>query len=68
MSKITMEEMLKYNYLFGNKIKLKEIADRNRQIASEIDEIRKASRNLKSTNLQEFKEFKVRKKGSTILL
>lgn len=59
MSKITTEDMAKYGYLFGYKLKLKEALERNRKISAEIDEIRKESRNLRSSNLNEFKNFKV---------
>lgn len=58
-TRITHDDMLKYNYLFGYLVKSREISDRNKKIRAEIDEAVRASKNLKSSNLEEFKIVKV---------
>ena len=58
-SRITQDDMIKYNYLFGYLVKSREISERNRRIRAEIDEAKRMSKNLKSSNIDEFKEAKV---------
>lgn len=58
-SKISQDDMNKYKYLFGYRLKQNEIAERNQKILVEINEAKRASKHIKSSNLEEFKVAKV---------
>lgn len=66
--KISQEDMIRYKYLFGYRIQLIEANERNRKIFQEIDDITRNSKNLKSSNLAEFKIAKVLNKTKKYLI